>query len=314
MADTLQATAVMVSGPARSSAAVAVGLASAGAFAVSNALQHQAAGRLPETVHRALAVLGYLARQRIWVAGTCISFCALVLHALALQIGSIALVQPLMLVGVVLAVPARAALEHKSPHWDEVRAVGVTVIGLGAFIVSTNPQPADEPAAIPSAVAFVVGSFVVGLGILRASRTSDSGEGRFQAALLGVGAGVMFGSTAGLLKLVGTPATWQSGRLVPVVVLGMLMVAGLLGTAMNQRAYQIAPIAFSMPLVNVVDIVVAVLFGAVVFGELPAHTLATMTIQIGALACVSAGLAMIAALRPRLAADNLGPAPASQLS
>ena len=50
----------------------------------------------------------------------------------------------------------------------------------------------------------------------------------------------------------------------------MLVAAGLLGTAMNQRAYQLAPISYSMPMVNVVDIMVAVLFGAVVFGELPA--------------------------------------------
>jgi glucose uptake protein GlcU len=41
---------------------------------------------------------------------------------------------------------------------------------------------------------------------------------------------------------------------------------------MNQRAYQIAPLSFSMPVVNVVDIVVAILFGVLVFGEAPAHS------------------------------------------
>ena len=38
-----------------------------------------------------------------------------------------------------------------------------------------------------------------------------------------------------------------------VALLAGLVIAGVLGTAVNQRAYQIAPIAFSMPLVNVVD-------------------------------------------------------------
>src|SRR3954466_5892729 len=233
MVSTLQATVPLVSVPARSSAAVAVGLASAGAFAISNALQHRAAGRLPDTVLRALAVLGHLARQRIWLAGTCISFCALLLHALALQFGSIALVQPLMLVGVVLAVPARAALEHKRPRWCEVRAVGVTVVGLGAFILSTNPQPSDAQATIPNAVVFVVGCFAVALSILRASRTCSPQTPGFRAALLGSGAGVMFGATAGLLKLLGTSATWQGGRLAPLLVFGLLAGAGVLGTAMN---------------------------------------------------------------------------------
>jgi hypothetical protein len=86
--------------------ALVVGLGSATGFAVSNALQHRVAGTVPPSVHRAVAVLGHLARQPTWVVATCLSFTALLLHALALHLGSIALVQPLMLVGVVLAVPS----------------------------------------------------------------------------------------------------------------------------------------------------------------------------------------------------------------
>jgi hypothetical protein len=284
-----QAAVELVTGPAGSAAAVGVGLASAGGFAVCNALQHRAAGTVPSTVHRALAVLAHLARQPAWLAATGISSCALLLHAFALQIGSIALVQPLMLVGVVLAVPARAALDHKRPRRCEVRAVGVTVVGLGAFIV------------------FVLSCFALALGALRASRRCRPGVASFQASLLGAGAGVMFGATAGLLKLVGASSTWHGGRLTPLVVLGLLVAAGLLGTAMNQRAYQIAPLAFSMPLVNVVDILVAVLFGTAVFGELPGHTVLALAVQLGALGCIGAGLVLIAALRAE--AVTVEPAP-----
>jgi glucose uptake protein GlcU len=121
--------------------------------------------------------------------------------------------------------------------------------------------------------------------------------------MLGAGAGVMFGATAGLLKLVGTTASTSGSHLPFLVSLVMLIGSGLLGTAMNQRAYQIAPISFSMPLVNVVDIVVALLFGGVVFGELPGHTLTHVALEVGALVCVSVGLVLIAGLR-----TNVGPA------
>jgi hypothetical protein len=57
-------------------------------------------------------------------------------------------------------------------------------------------------------------------------------------------------------------------------------------------------------LVNVVDILVAVLFGAAVFGEVPGHTVADVAVQLGALVCVSVGLALIAALRTNLAATD----------
>jgi drug/metabolite transporter (DMT)-like permease len=277
---------------------MAAGVASAAAFATSNALQHRAAGTVPPSVRRALAVLRHLARQRIWLVATCISGCAMLLHAIALRIGSIALVQPLMLAGVVLAVPMRSALEHKLPRWCEVRAVGVTVVGLAVFVLSANPQPSGVSPRIAVVIAFVLGCFAAGLCTLRTSRRCSSGAPGRQAALLGAGAGVMFGATAGLLKLVSTLAIAGHGNVAMLAtVLAMLVGAGLLGTAMNQRAYQIAPIAYSMPLVNVVDIIMAVLFGAVVFGELPGHSVSVLAVQLTALAVVGVGLRLISGLR-----------------
>ena len=80
-------------------------------------------------------------------------------------------------------------------------------------------------------------------------------------------------------------------------VLVALALVGLLGTALNQRAYQIAPIAFSMPMVNVTDIIVALAFGAVVFGELPGHTQSGLFLQAGSLVVVAWGLRGIARLQ-----------------
>src|SRR5213592_596071 len=160
---TIQAMTALFSGTATSGMAVAAGLASATAFATSNALQHRAAGTVPPTVKRALAVLAHLARQPAWLMATCISFCALLLHAVALRIGSIALVQPLMLVGVVLAVPVRSAIEHTLPRWSEVRAVSVTVLGLVVFVLSANPRPSGAQPRTANLVAFVLGCFALGL-------------------------------------------------------------------------------------------------------------------------------------------------------
>jgi hypothetical protein len=241
----------------------------------------------------------------MWLAATCISGGAMLLHAIALRIGSIALVQPLMLGGVVLAVPVRSALEHKLPRWREVRAVGVTVVGLVVFVLSANPRPSGASPHIAVMIAFVVGCFAAGLCALRTSRRCCSHAPGRQAALLGAGAGVMFGVTAGLLKVVSTVAAAGQRELPQLVaVLALLVGAGLLGTAMNQRAYQIAPIAYSMPLVNVVDITMAVLFGAVVLGELPGHSLTALAVQVTALAVVSVGLRLISGL------GTEGPAPA----
>jgi hypothetical protein len=51
-----------------------------------------------------------------------------------------------------------------------------------------------------------------------------------------------------------------------------------------------------MPLVNVVDIVVALGFGAVVFSETPGHSATGLAMEVLALACVAWGLRGIARL------------------
>ena len=193
--------------------------------------------------------------------GTCISFCAWC--CTRWLCGSVhRLVQPLMLVGVVSLCPC-----------GPPGAQGVTPVrdsgcgGHGGRAQRVHPLHEHRVVRCSAGDAgrrsFVLGCFVVGLF------ASGQAQPSFcwplparQAAMLGSGAGVMFGATAGLLKLVGTSVTTSwSGLPTTLVVLGMLVAAGLLGTAMNQRAYQLAPISFSMPMVNVVDIMVAVSSG-----------------------------------------------------
>ena len=74
--------------------------------------------------------------------------------------------------------------------------------------------------------------------------------------------------------------------------------AGILGTAINQRAYQIAPLAFSMPVVNVVGVLVAIVFGAFVFGEVPGHSPGGMVVQLLGLGVLAVGPARDRAARP----------------
>lgn len=277
-----------------------VGLVSACGFAVANALQHRVAGTVPVEVHRPTKVLAYLSRRPVWLVATSISTLAMLCHALALRLGSITLVQPLMLAGVILAVPIRAALERQRPPWAAVRAVAATTLGLAAFLSFADLRGGEGPVRPSAAFGFVV--LGVGLSLPLVLWGNHRLSPRAHAALLGATAGILFGLTAGLLKLVG--AAWtQPGTPMPVRValLAGLVVSGLLGTAVNQRAYQIAPIAFSMPLVNVVDVIVALVFGAVVFQEVPGHTAVGMAGELVALACVAWGLCGIARLESHAA-------------
>jgi drug/metabolite transporter (DMT)-like permease len=279
--------------------AAVISLSAACGFAFSNALQHRAAGGVPPGVSNVGRVLLHLARNPWWLVGTGLSFVSMLLHATALRYGSLAFVQPLLLVGLVLAIPVRAALERTWPRPKELRAVAITAAGLAIYLSAVRFAPGQAAPRRDVAMAMVAIGLVLAVVAVAAGRRWCRGRDRLHAGLLGATAGALFGLSAGMLKLVGADL---GGRQLPFSLLAVLVVAlvgvGILGTAINQRAYQIAPLAFSMPVVNVVGVLVAIVFGAFVFGEVPGHSPGGMVVQLLGLGILALGLREIARLAP----------------
>jgi drug/metabolite transporter (DMT)-like permease len=279
--------------------AAVVGLSSACGFAVSNALQHRAAGGVSRDRSGPVRVLLHLTHSPWWLAGTALSFVAMLLHATALRWGSIAFVQPLMLVGVVLAIPVRAALARTLPERREVVAVAVTVVGLATLLSSVTLAPGEATPRASVAIVLTIAGLAIAVAAVASGRRWLRGHDRLHASLLGAAAGCLFGVTAGLLKLIGGEMGKPDvGPGVLPMLVAALVGTGILGTAINQRAYQIAPLAFSMPLVNVVDVLIAIGFGGLVFGEVPGHGPGGLVVQGLALATLATGLREIARLAP----------------
>ena len=110
-------------------------------------------------------------------------------------------------------------------------------------------------------------------------------------ALYGVVAGVLFGLVAGLVKL--SLQTFTRDGLTAALVgwpTWTLVVLGLCGVAVNQQAYRVGALSASMPILNVVNVVVALTFGVLVFDEVPARTSMALLVQALALGCIAGGL------------------------
>ena len=274
--------------------AVLTALLSACTFALGTSLQHRASGRTPAHTQSRMRVFSFLVSQPMWLLGLLVAFVALLLHALALSLGSLAVVQPVMISGIVLAIPLRAALSRHLPSWREMRPVGLTAAALAVFLVAANPEPATEKPA-PGLTAVVILSGL-GCGVLIAKLAPRRLHQR-EALMLGVASGILFGLTAVLLKLIvgHVQADGVLGLLTSWEVVG-LVVVGVMGTGYNQRAYRVAPLAASMPALNVVEVLVAVLLGAWLFGEQPALSALALGVQALALAGMAVGLRGIARL------------------
>jgi hypothetical protein len=273
-----------------------IALASACGFAVSTSLQHLAASRVAPATG-AVRLLLHLATTPLWLAASVLGLVSFSLHALALHLGTLALVQPLMLCGVVLAVPVRAAASGRLPGRRELLAVVVTVAGLATFLAATHFSPGrsapNNGRALVSCM-LVAGAFAIFTILASRERRMD-----MRGALLGAASGVLFGTMAGLIKMVAHDLQYD-GLLITMTTWRpwVLAVAGLLAVITNQRAFHSARLAASMPLLNVVNVAVAMTFGWFVFDEAPVQGPLTLAIQLAAAVVTAAGLVWIAWLEP----------------
>lgn len=285
--------------------AVLYALASAVGFALSTSLQHRVAGDAP-TGGGVIGVSRFVLTRKVWILGATIGMLSLVLHALALNNGAIALVQPIMICGVILAVIFRAAMDRALPPHRELFGVTLTAAALGCFLVVADPT-AESVADDRSAFFFwMAGLAVIALFVVAANRV---GHQHFASFLLGCASGVCFGITAGMLKMLSND--FGADGLVGVLTSWHLVAqvgTGLLGIAINQRAYQLAPLAVSMPVLNVVNVLVSLTFGVIVFAEIPTrHPLGIAVLGL-CLVLMGVGLRMLANVHPDAKAVPTDPA------
>jgi hypothetical protein len=293
--------------------AVSLALLSAATFAISTSVQHQAAESAPASATGVVSLLGYLVRRPLWLVGQVVATCAFVLHASALHAGPIAVVQPIVVSGIVWAVPVRSAISRRWPSVTELRAVLVTAAGLAVFLVASDPT-AGHPAGLGWGT---VALTAAGVGVAVAANVAAAAarsEPRRQAFFLGVTGGVLFGLVAGLMKLsLQALDDGGVGALLTSWPPYALLLAGAGGVLTNQRAYRVAGLSASMPALNIVNGLTSLAFGFTVFAEVPRHSPLFLVIEAGALGCMATGLWLLVQLEEAHQHDQQ-PQPADQRS
>lgn len=262
-------------------------------FAVAVLLQHRSAHYAAS--RRSLPFLAHLAVRPGWLSGLLVAAGAVVVYMLALYRGQLVIVQPLLVCGLVFALPLAVLVEHRRPAGREWAWAGVVVAGLVTFLLSVRP---DRGAGLPEfsllltlTVAFVaLVTVLVGLAY-RPVR-------QHRATLLGFAVGTGFGLNGALLKYAvllgatGPVELLQSWVLYAIVPLG----AGTI--VLSQRAYQAGPLAVSLPGIYIAEVLVAILFGAVAFGETPSTAPGLITLQAMGLVVLSVGIIYLARCTP----------------
>lgn len=199
----------------------------------------------------------------LWLLGSVAAIGGLGLHTVALQQGQLSVVQPLLVSGLLFALPLAALFDRRRLGIVQMGWAAVVVMGLALFLVCAQPAPGHPVAdsldlALASASITAVAAGAVLAGAVRR---------RHRAALWAVAGGCGYGLVAVLLKdnlgLVsfGFTVLLRSWELYGLVVVGIAAIA------INQAAFNAGPLASSLPVLTIADPVVAIVVGAVLFGE-----------------------------------------------
>jgi hypothetical protein len=226
--------------------------------------------------------------QPLWLFGLVADAVALSLQVIALHIGTLTVVQPLLISALLFSLLLNHWFQRTRPKRREVLYAAALLGSLGAFLavsgsVAVSPgavESADKAVAVVAAVIAIVGCIAL---ILLAHLHQHANK----AALLGVSVACIYAATAALIKSctnifavapTDLVTSWQPYVLVPT---------GLLGLLLTQFAFRAGPLTASLPAIGALDPVLSVALGVWVFDEPLRSGLLATSAELVALAALA---------------------------
>ncbi|MEV5536413.1 DMT family transporter [Saccharopolyspora shandongensis] len=272
--------------------AVPAAVVGAASFGLASAIQHRVTKQVPEVRTLSPRMLFDLVRKPIWVLSIGTVLIGLSLQVVALAFGPLVLVQPLLVTSVLFGAGFAALLAHRK--MDLVLALGglACVGGLSAFLVLGRPsgQGTEFTGAsiLPLALA-------LGLLVVLALVTARWLPGEVGVIGMAVATGVLYGVTAGLIKVVagqfrsgGLAEPFQHWTLYAVCVIGPM--GFLLSQQTFQRGRLMSP---ALAVITTVDPLVAAAIGVNWLGERIESSPAILAGEIIAVVVIIGGIVVL---------------------
>ena len=253
-----------------------------------------------------LAAVGTLMRQRAtgrdgsirrgWVLGAVVSVGAFGLQVAALVVGTVLLVQPLIVLSVLFELLLQKRWTQRSPtrrQWANGAAVAV---GVAIFIAFARPVPAQHGRQL-----WVLDVVVLGFlgSVLVAYLVARRMKGNTAGLLFGVVAGSLFGLVAVQVNSLSEPFRGLGPTLAnPTLYFCILTAVGAI--AAQQRAFASGSLEASYPAMVASEPVVAMVLSLAVLGEkLSSHSVSTY-LSIAGVAVMILGVIGLARATARL--------------
>jgi drug/metabolite transporter (DMT)-like permease len=244
--------------------AALLAVAAALMIGIGDVLEQQSAQQVTDKPVGTVALFGRLLRDRRWWAGTLVAGAGFGLQAAALGLGSVVLVQAILVSSLLFALLINARVSHRRiTRWQGIWAV-LLAAAVAVVVTVGNPQAGNPRGSFQTwaIVALVMGPTLI-LCLIGARIFSSS----VKALLLGL----LSGSLWGLFSVLTKGVVDQLGHGIPALLrepeLYAWAVVGIAATAWEQSAFRAGPLTASLPAVTVSEPVVGSVLGVTVLGE-----------------------------------------------
>lgn len=255
-------------------------------FALASALQHRSAQRADHAKAMRISLLFSLALDPIWIIGILADAVALLFQFAALIKGSVLVVQPILAVGLVFSLLFSAILNKKWLSRSEWLLSIVTAVSLFGFLKVGVPSRLTDVSTLSSWL--VVGALTLVITIVMGVVAMKLG-GLKRVVLLSVSAGILHGVTVSLSKIVSQDfAAKGILHLAVDPYVWLLIVLGAADLLVIQSAFQAGPLKVSLPIISVVEPIVALGVSLLVLHERLSASGAGIAVAIVSL-CVMLG-------------------------
>ena len=244
---------------------VTLALLSALAFGGGVAFEARAAADVPVEHAGRPSLLARLARRPLWLAGLAANVIGFGLQAAALHRGSLVVVQPLLTTSLLFTLLIIAAWTRSPLARGQWSAVLLIVMCLAIFLGVSSPRhsaaaSADSRGWLLCTIAVVT---VLGCGMIAGLRSS----GVARAALFAVAAGTADAFMATLAKAFSGSLDHGFGHVFRTWTPYAVVAGGIAALLFISTAYQAGRPTVTLPIITVLDPIVACVIGFTLYGE-----------------------------------------------
>jgi drug/metabolite transporter (DMT)-like permease len=259
-------------------------------YALSSVLEQQAASEEPAERSLRVDLLVVLAQRRRWLLGMAAGIAGYAMQFIALRKGSLALVQPIFVAGLVMALAGSALAQRRRLSRHEWLANAQILGGIALFIAAAQPGPGHPRGSTVGWILLAAISTMVVVALVAFSH----GPPQRRSLLLGAATGVVFGITSAITERTSHRLGISLGHALDDWSPYVLVAVSIGGLLLNQSAFQAGDLKSSLPAITVLEPLVAILIGQTLFHEHIATGALNVTGEILGLASMVVGVLVLA--------------------